>query len=65
MNDPIITYNRNELYREIELFANGVKIGEAEVEVKGGMLSRLFIYEPYQNKGYGTKVARCYVMIME
>lgn len=44
MNDPIITYNRNELYREIELFANGVKIGEAEVEVKGGMLSRLFIY---------------------
>ena len=25
MNDPIITYNRNELYREIELFANGVK----------------------------------------
>lgn len=36
MNDPIITYNRNELYREIELFANGVKIGEAEIEVKGG-----------------------------
>lgn len=58
MNDPIITYNRNELYREIELFANGIKIGEAEVEVKGGMLSRLFIYEPYQNKGYGTKVVK-------
>ena len=58
MNDPIITYNKNELYREIELFANGVKIGEAEIEVKGGMLSRLFIYEPYQNKGYGTKVVK-------
>lgn len=50
-----INIKENELYQEIELFDDGVKIGEAEVEIKGGMLSRFVIYEPYQNKGYGTK----------
>lgn len=48
----------NELYQEIELFVNGEKIGEAEVELKGKMLSRLSIFEPYQNKGYGTEIVR-------
>lgn len=47
-----------ELYQEIDLFVDGVKIGEAEVEVIGEMLSRLVIYEPYQNKGYGTEVVK-------
>ena len=46
----------NELYQEIELFVDGEKIGEAEVDVKGKMLSRLSIFPPYQNKGYGTQV---------
>lgn len=31
----------NELYQEIELFVDGEKIGEAEVDIKGKMLSRL------------------------
>ena len=53
-----IEYKENELYREIELFHDGVKIGEAEVDVNGKMLSRLNIYEPYQGKGYGTEVVR-------
>lgn len=51
-----INIKENELYQEIELFDDGVKIGEAEVEIKGHMLSRFVIYEPYQNKGYGTKL---------
>ena len=34
-----IEYKENELYREIELFHDGVKIGEAEVDVNGKMLS--------------------------
>lgn len=46
----------NELYQEIELFVDGEKIGEAEVDIKGKMLSRLSIFPPYQNKGYGTQV---------
>lgn len=49
-------YQKNELYQEIELFDGDTKIGEAEVDIKGKMLSRLNIYEPYQNNGYGTKV---------
>ena len=53
-----IEYKENELYREIELFHDGIKIGEAEVDVNGKMLSRLNIYEPYQGKGYGTEVVR-------
>lgn len=48
----------NELYQEIELFVDDTKIGEAEVEIKGKMLSRLNIYEPYQNKGYGTEIVK-------
>ena len=54
----MITIKENELYQEIELFADGVKIGEAEVDIKGNMLSRLSIFPPYQNKGYGTEVVK-------
>lgn len=50
-------YKTNELYQELELFNDdGIKIGEAEVDIKGKMLSRLAIYEPYQSKGYGTQI---------
>lgn len=53
-----IAYKRNEMYRELELFDGDVKIGEAEVDIDGKMLSRLTIYEPYQNKGYGTAIVK-------
>lgn len=56
-----ITYKKNEVYQEIELYKNDIKIGEAEVDINGKMLSRLSIYEPYQNKGYGTEVVRALV----
>ncbi len=52
----MITLKENELYQEIELFVDGEKIGEAEIEIKGKMLSRLSIFPPYQNKGYGTQI---------
>lgn len=51
-----MTYKENELYREIEIFLDDIKVGEAEIELKGKMLSRLVIYEPYQNKNIGTQV---------
>lgn len=51
-----IEFKENELYQEIELLADGQKIGEMEVELKGKMLSRLAIFEPYQNKGYGQQI---------
>ena len=52
----MIEINENELYQEIELFLDGEKIGEAEIELKGKMLSRLSIFPPYQDKGYGTEI---------
>ena len=52
----MINITENELYQEIELFVNGEKIGEAEIELKSNMLSRLSIFPPYQNKGYGTQI---------
>lgn len=52
------TFKENELYQEIGLYVNDKKIGEAEVDLKGKMLSRLSIFEPYQNLGYGTKIVK-------
>ena len=54
--EKVINIKENELYQEIELFVNGEKIGEAEIELKSNMLSRLSIFPPYQNKGYGTQI---------
>lgn len=54
----MVTIKENELYQEIELFVGEEKIGEAEVELKGKMLSGLSIFPPYQNKGYGTEIVR-------
>ena len=49
-------YKENELYQEIEIFDNfGTKVGEAEVDIKGKMLSRLTIFEPFRGRGYGEK----------
>lgn len=43
-----IKSKKNELYQELELFDGNIKIGEAEVDIKGKMISRLTVYEPYQ-----------------
>lgn len=54
----MIDLKENEVYLEISIMADGIHIGEAEVELKSHMISKLVIYEPYQNKGYGTEVVR-------
>lgn len=54
----MITIKENEIYQEIELFVEDEKIGEAEIELKEKMLSRLIIFPPYQNKGYGTEIVK-------
>jgi len=58
MNSAEISMKENELYREIELFHDQVKIGEAEVDLKNHMLAKLVIFEPYQNQGFGTKAVK-------
>ena len=54
----MIELKENELYQELGLYVDGKKIGEAEVDIKGKMLSRLAIFEPYQNQGYGTAIVK-------
>lgn len=54
-----ISFKENELYQEIELFVDGEKIGEAEVEIKGKMLSRLSIFPPYQDKDMEPRLYQC------
>ena len=49
---------KNELYQEIEIFDGDTKVGTAEVDINGKMLSRLNIFNYYQNQGYGTKVVK-------
>ena len=56
-----IAYKQNEMYRELELLDGNVKIGEAEVDIDSKMLSRLTIYEPYQNKGDGTSIVQALI----
>ena len=51
-----VDIKENEIYQEIELYVDGEKIGEAEIELKAKMLSRLCIFPPYQNRGYGTQI---------
>lgn len=51
-----VRIKEKELYQEIDLYIGNTKVGEAEIEINGHMLSRFVIYEPYQNKGYGTRI---------
>lgn len=53
-----VRYNTSEIYMELELFDGDTKIGDAEIDVKGRMLSRLNIFEPYQDKGYGQEIVK-------
>lgn len=54
----MIDIKANEMYEELELIVDGQKIGEAEVDLKNKMLSRLSIFPPFQDKGYGTEIVR-------
>lgn len=54
----MIEIKEKELYQELEIFKDGEKIGEGEVELKEKSLSRLSLYPPFQNKGYGTEVVK-------
>ena len=46
-----------EHYIEIDIkLSDGTLIGTAEIEPNEKMLERFVIFEPYQNKGYGTQV---------
>lgn len=54
----MIELKENELYQEIGIYLGETQIGEMEVDLKGKMLSRLIVYEPYQNNGYGQEIVK-------
>ena len=45
---------KTETFIEHDIYVGGVKVGEVELCPERTEIARLVIYEPYQNKGYGT-----------
>lgn len=45
-----------ETYIENDIIVEVVKVGTVELCLERSEISRLVIFEPYQNKGYGTEV---------
>ena len=49
-----IDINKREIFIEDDIIVDGTKVGELELCPERNEISRLVIFEPYQNKGYGT-----------
>ena len=47
---------KTETFIEHYIIVNGTKVGTVELCPEKHEISRLVIFEPYQNKGYGTEV---------
>lgn len=53
-----IDINKREILIEDDIIVDGTKVGELELCPERNEISRLVIFEPYQNKGYGTEVLK-------
>lgn len=49
---------QTETFIENDIIINGTKVGNVELCPERHEIARLVIYEPYQNKGYGTQVVK-------
>lgn len=49
---------KTETFIEHDISVNGTKIGTVELCPEHYEITRLIIFEPYQNKGYGTQVVQ-------
>lgn len=49
---------KTETFIEHDIIVDDTKIGNVELCPERMEISRLVIFEPYQNKGYGTKVVK-------
>ena len=54
----LISINKTDTFIEHDIVVDGVTIGSVEIEPDKRELSRLVIFEPYQNKGFGTDVVK-------
>lgn len=53
-----MTIEKTETYIEHDITVDGTKVGTVELCPERQEISRLVIFEPYQNKGYGTQVVK-------
>ena len=49
---------KTETFVEHDIIVDGTKVGTVELCPERHEISRLIIFEPYQNKGYGTDVVK-------
>lgn len=49
---------KTETFLENDIIVDGIKIGTVELCPERHEISRLIIFEPYQNQGYGTNVVK-------
>jgi len=49
---------RTETFVENDIWIDNTKVGTVELCPERHEISRLIIFEPYQNKGYGTQVVQ-------
>jgi RimJ/RimL family protein N-acetyltransferase len=49
---------KTETFVKNDIWMDGTKIGTVELCPERSKISRLIIFEPYQNKGYGTEVVK-------
>ncbi|MBR2554311.1 MAG: GNAT family N-acetyltransferase [Aeriscardovia sp.] len=49
---------KTETFVENDIWVDGTKIGTVELCPERNEIARLIIFEPYQNKGYGTQVVQ-------
>jgi ribosomal protein S18 acetylase RimI-like enzyme len=54
----LLKINKTETFIEHDIEVDGVKVGNVELCPELHEISRLVIFEPYQNKGYGTMVVK-------
>lgn len=49
---------KTETFIEHDITVEGTKVGTVELCPERNEIARLIIFEPYQNKGYGTQVVQ-------
>ena len=47
---------KTDTFIENDIFIDKIKVGEVELCPEKKEISRITIYEPYQNRGYGSEV---------
>lgn len=54
----MVEISKTETFVEHDIMVGATKVGTVELCPERNEIARLIIFEPYQNKGYGTQVVR-------